>query len=214
MDDGVAGKTDDDVSVPLPRREPGPSRIVEAHQRLFGDAPGPGTDGASRLTDVERRERSAALARSATARRQAPAAEEQPADTDDGREAEETPPEPPAQRPAPEQGEPATRPPRRRVPVPLVAAVILAFVAGIVVGLVVAPSDDAAVAATPAPSRPVLSGDVVRVIDAGRVTVLVDDRPVEVAVLGLDPPRAEPNGLIMVHRRLDLAVGPGAHRPK
>ena len=197
MDDRAPSTTDDDVEVPLPRRGPRRSRIVEAHQRLYGEDADPDTgDGSKRWTDVEGRERSAALARSATARRQVPAAEEQPANPDDGPEAAETPPEPPVERPAPEQGTPDGRPSRRRVPVPLVAAVIVAFVVGIVVGLVVAPSDDAAAAAPPAPSRPVLSGDVVRVIDGGRLTVLVDDRPVEVAVLGLDPPRAEPNGLI------------------
>lgn len=200
MDDRAPSTTDDDVEVPLPRRGPRRSRIVEAHQRLYGEDAEPDTgDGAQRWTDVEGRERSAAFARSATARRQAPSteeqpteeepAEEQPADTDDRPDAEETPPEPPA----PPQGPP---PSRRRVPARLVAAVVLAFVVGLVVGLVVAPSDDAAAAAAPAPSRPVLTGDVVRVTDGGRLTVLVDDRPVEVAVLGLDPPRAEPNGLI------------------
>lgn len=198
MDDRAPSTADDDVEVPLPRRGPRRSRIVDARQRLYGDSGPDAGDGPQRWTDVEGRERSAALARSATARRQAPAAQEQPADADDGPAVEETPPDPPVDRPAPARGTPDTphaRPSRRRVPARLVAAVVLALVVGIVVGIVVAPSDDVPVATPPAPSRPVLGGDVVRVIDGGRLTVLVDDRPVEVAVLGLDPPRAEPNGL-------------------
>ena len=197
MDDRAPSTTDDDVEVPLPRRGPRRSRIVEAHQRLYGEDAEPDTgDGSKRWTDVEGRERSAALARSATARRQAPAAEEPPADADDGPDVEETPPAPLVDRPAPAQGTPDARPSRRRVPARLVAAVVLALVVGIVVGIVVAPSDaPAPAAAAPAPSRPVLSGDVVRVVDGGRLTVLVEDRPVEVAVLGLDPPRVESNGL-------------------
>ena len=201
MDDGVVGESDDDEAVPLPRRAPGPSRIVEAHQRLFGDPSDTAVDGASgQLAGVERRERSAALARAVTARRATPAVVV-PAATSDDDEASllEVSDAPPVGDSATAESRPArpggTSPRQARARFrtgSIAAVVILAFVAGAVAGFLLAPSEAPSTAAPPV--RAVVSGNVVRVIDAGRLTVLVEDRPVEVAVLGLDPPRAAPDG--------------------
>jgi endonuclease YncB( thermonuclease family) len=108
--------------------------------------------------------------------------------------ADESPAPPtPVPKPRPGSGGPGRR--RAVVVAVAVAVVLLAFVAGTLVGRLAAPSappsaPTVAAGPPPLPSQPTLSGDVVRVRDGGTLTVLVGDRGVDVAVLGLDAPLA------------------------
>lgn len=202
-------------TVPLPRRGPRQSRIARAHDDLFGgrddreDRDGQDRDAGdegntrARWVDVEHRERSAALARAVSVGRRDPAVDgqdgttseregtdrvPQPRESTDGEPAVGTAPASPEPMPLPRGPEaPSGRDRRRRRGLVAVVALLIAFGAGTGVGLLLAPTSAPPAAAEPFPSRPTLAGDVVGAADGTTVTVLVDGRGVEVAILGLAP---------------------------
>jgi micrococcal nuclease len=191
---------DDAGPIPLPRRtaHSGSSEIGRARDRMYGvagDAEGPSRgDVPARWGGVDARERSAALARSATSRL-VPDARAGPPRSDEA----PAPREPDEFDDVPEDADRAGAPEPVPAPIPvsghrrsrfaLLAAAAAALLAvGLVLGLVLAPAPPPVAAPPGPPGPPTMIGQVVAVLDGETVAVRLGDRTVDVAILGLDTP--------------------------